>query len=1412
MEKIKECLIELINQPFSDIINFNLAVAYEEEKQYAAAFSYYLRCAEFTEDNVLSSESLIRCALCINRQGGRDQKELYFIKHAITASPNSLEPYLIASLYFSWRSSNIPEKRYWLDSYMYANIAINILENNNQSKEKFKIELGFKIYELYYQKAYAGINIGKINEAREIFIKILLNFHLSDSTKKFILNKLNELPESNISIKKFKNYFNSAVFEIDHKLTTINNYHNNTPAIFKLYKKCYICDCIRRGYRWEEHQHDVIDKYLDKNSIAIEAGSHIGTLAIKLAKTCKLTYCFEPVINTYDLLEFNMKVNCNSSNYKLFNKALGECIKNENICWISPDSACAIGLDNNIYEPLNNNEKNNAIEAGSKDISIEITTIDSLQLDKLDYIKIDVEGYEQEVINGGINTIKKCKPIIILECYETFSPLKEATIKFVKNKYNLLLNLGYEVEHIWKDDFLFIPKKNIIPNNIFLTWETKIDTISPEMLNFINSWKKHNNNYKINFYDSSDRYNFIKDNFDFDVQDAYNRLKPGAFKCDLWRYCILYIYGGFYADIDTKCLSSLDTLKQENIDFICPIDLNPNIGCQYNLSNGFIGSIPKHPILKMCIDHIVQVINKYSPNNNIIISNISGPGCLGININKYLNREWNTSFVGEEGNINNIKFLKFNKDNQYIYDISKNINILQNKNGNPELQKAYKNECSKLNNFICYGKFGEFTKIGNIVTYYSFDYICNDINNNNPNLCWGWCSAKKAIKIQKFIQDICSTFDNPICVEIGVFGGMSCIPVLIELYKANKGVLHAIDPWDNIEAIKGYYNEHYNWWLNVDLNYFYNFFKYNISKYNFDKFVNIIKLPSDNAPSISNINYLYIDGQHTEQAFRDINNFAINITKNGILILDDINWNEITKKLPEYIIQLGFEKIDEVDDAFIFKRINTLSNNITLNINKENINEENINVVNYKNQDINKEDIFRRAENITSINNYHDNSPAKFYLYENDLGPSACLKRGFRWEEHQHDIIDQYLNKETTAIEIGSHIGSITIKLAKVCSKVYAFEPIVESYNILKDNLQLNNCNNVILHNLGCGEKNKKVAVKWLCKNNPGGTGLEGGILTRPSNIDDEIIVEIITLDSIKFNKVDYIKIDVEGYEELVIKGAEETIKTHKPLIIMECFNKDEFNNNNLNAKKASYSEICERFKFLIDLGYTFKHIAFEDFLFLPQKIIDIVEITKPISNINPNLIVIDDFYTNPDEIRKYALSLNYQPPKNHGAVGFRCQEGRKILDGTKQLFEKLLHKSIPNGNNIGEWNYSTNGCFQWCNASVPIVYHADSQNYAGIIYLTPDAPPQCGTSFLRHKKYKIRNNKIFSKSDWYESDLNYKEPHLDKTQWEIVDSIGNVYNRLVIFDAHYIHAVTEYFGEDINNSRLFQLFFFNIE
>ena len=75
----------------------------------------------------------------------------------------------------------------WLDSYMYACMGINILENNIQTKS-FKYPVKYSLVDIYCQKAWTGSEIGKIDEAREIYTKILSTFEISD-IKKMILSK-----------------------------------------------------------------------------------------------------------------------------------------------------------------------------------------------------------------------------------------------------------------------------------------------------------------------------------------------------------------------------------------------------------------------------------------------------------------------------------------------------------------------------------------------------------------------------------------------------------------------------------------------------------------------------------------------------------------------------------------------------------------------------------------------------------------------------------------------------------------------------------------------------------------------------------------------------------------------------------------------------------------------------------------------------------------------------------------------------------------------------------------------------------------------------------------------------------------------------------------------------------------------
>jgi hypothetical protein len=187
------------------------------------------------------------------------------------------------------------------------------------------------------------------------------------------------------------------------------------------------------------------------------------------------------------------------------------------------------------------------------------------------------------------------------------------------------------------------------------------------------------------------------------------------------------------------------------------------------------------------------------------------------------------------------------------------------------------------------------------------------------------------------------------------------------------------------------------------------------------------------------------------------------------------------------------------------------------------------------------------------------------------------------------------------------------------------------------------------------------------------------------------------------------------------------------------------------------------------------------------------------------NIIVVDDFYSNPDLIRDFAINnLNFNSSDYH--KGMRSSESF-ILNGTKEKFEQIIGKSIVNWNNP---SYA-NGKFQFCTSLDSIVYHTDIQSYAAMVFLTPNAPLQSGTATYKSiytNSIKIDSDETHTKTfKGLSNDLNF----YDKTSFEVVDSIGNIYNRLIIFDSKNIHAAVNYFGDSIENSRFFHLFFFDI-
>ncbi len=174
------------------------------------------------------------------------------------------------------------------------------------------------------------------------------------------------------------------------------------------------------------------------------------------------------------------------------------------------------------------------------------------------------------------------------------------------------------------------------------------------------------------------------------------------------------------------------------------------------------------------------------------------------------------------------------------------------------------------------------------------------------------------------------------------------------------------------------------------------------------------------------------------------------------------------------------------------------------------------------------------------------------------------------------------------------------------------------------------------------------------------------------------------------------------------------------------------------------------------------------------------------------SILIADDFWTNPDWVRRNALELDYRASTAH-YKGLRADW--PCLDEWKKVEAALGRTAID--------RYST---FQKTTHADPIVYHSDHQQWAGAVYLDPDRI-DAGTSFWRSRSTGLRrptDSQLVNSVMYSEYNLLHREG------WELVDRIGSVYNRLVLWEASLVHSASsyEYFTEE--NPRLALLFFFN--
>lgn len=197
-------------------------------------------------------------------------------------------------------------------------------------------------------------------------------------------------------------------------------------------------------------------------------------------------------------------------------------------------------------------------------------------------------------------------------------------------------------------------------------------------------------------------------------------------------------------------------------------------------------------------------------------------------------------------------------------------------------------------------------------------------------------------------------------------------------------------------------------------------------------------------------------------------------------------------------------------------------------------------------------------------------------------------------------------------------------------------------------------------------------------------------------------------------------------------------------------------------------------------------------------------------------IIIVDNFYAKPDEVRTRALQSEYA--NIAGATDYPGYAS-KIRLQTAAL-EKIFSEFIGSDLYVDPARFTWGG-FRFIteeSGKSPKVHADEAVDWAGMVYLTPEAPMSAGTTFFRHKETGLegpptdREARALGYSDSSEfDDKIIQRDKADLSKWEQVAQIGPVYNRLVLFrGCEFYHAPAGGCGDSPNTARLTHNFFFN--
>ncbi|HEY6390278.1 MAG TPA: DUF6445 family protein [Bryobacteraceae bacterium] len=197
-------------------------------------------------------------------------------------------------------------------------------------------------------------------------------------------------------------------------------------------------------------------------------------------------------------------------------------------------------------------------------------------------------------------------------------------------------------------------------------------------------------------------------------------------------------------------------------------------------------------------------------------------------------------------------------------------------------------------------------------------------------------------------------------------------------------------------------------------------------------------------------------------------------------------------------------------------------------------------------------------------------------------------------------------------------------------------------------------------------------------------------------------------------------------------------------------------------------------------------------------------------------LLTRDDFYPDPDSIRKMARSMKYQASED--VTGYMTDEAYHA-DGVRQRLQQILGAKInhwdvdpPEGNGIfyGGFSHGTH-------KEVPGVHFDEPADHITVvIYLTPGLPFDYGTSMWQHKSTGLLNGPTRADARRLNMPLAKLIKRIEgdttrRDRWIEVDRVGYRYNRMVAYASGMLHSATRHYGGNLVEGRLYQTFRFGV-